>query len=169
MAESDDKTIEQAALEAAQHAPDTAGERIAAARARDEAAAEAEESGEGNPDAETKPLEPALADSPEGGASPDAERDKDAPPFSDWPLCPTCNGGGRVPPELRASKEYVACPECGGMGSVVTGSLVPDHSILQCSTCSGNGYVFSHVATSYGQEPETPPEPEPAQEFVRSY
>jgi hypothetical protein len=33
------------------------------------------------------------------------------------------------------------CPECGGLGSVLTGSHVPNNEVTTCEGCQGNGWV----------------------------
>lgn len=55
--------------------------------------------------------------------------------------CPTCEGRGSVPFEIRQSPRYESCPDCVGTGVVLTGSFDPAVATILCERCTGRGYV----------------------------
>ena len=141
-------------------------QRLAAARERDEAAAEAEPpeteeeeatEEEGEPQTEPAPSEPPPA---EGLLSADQAVElekattaylkratKAFAPAEPPPLCPTCEGlgfdltYGAHTPELATNDAFRACTDCKGLGQVLTGSKVEGHVTRDCPTCLGRGYL----------------------------
>lgn len=55
--------------------------------------------------------------------------------------CPTCDGAGEIPFNVLQSPRFECCDECGGIGTVRTGSLVPESAMQVCEKCNGGGYV----------------------------
>jgi hypothetical protein len=62
------------------------------------------------------------------------------------PLCPTCQGtgldftGGAGEPDYLPSPDRETCPDCGGLGKVLSGSRVETERVLACPTCQGAGH-----------------------------
>lgn len=91
--------------------------------------------------------------------------EKEAAP--DGMPCPVCGGVIALPDVPPQDPNKETCPDCHGFGMTVTGSLVPERQIDQCSTCNGNGwrnvvpvYVpsedFSRRTPAEAEETETP-------------
>jgi hypothetical protein len=62
------------------------------------------------------------------------------------PLCPACQGtgldfsGGAGEPEYKPSPDRERCEDCGGLGKVLSGSLVLNEEVLPCPGCQGTGH-----------------------------
>lgn len=82
-------------------------------------------------------------------AEPEPQADTRAP--ERWEICPTCQGMGKVMPELQRASDKRACGECHGVGFTQTGSLVEDQAVLQCDKCGGKGWEYAPTPT---QEPD---------------
>lgn len=54
--------------------------------------------------------------------------------------CPTC-GTGLVPVAYQQSSTHERCQACGGLGKVLTGSLVAGKDYDFCGVCHGNGHT----------------------------
>lgn len=104
---------------------------------------------EAEPPEEAEPDEPITPDDPEDSLEPTA------PPG--MVPCPVCRGGGAIPEGLAPARDKEVCGECHGWGEVATGSLKPDHAVLPCATCTGNGYVTRIDQRGWEQQPEQPP------------
>lgn len=87
-------------------------------------------------------------------AETETETDEDA---SGLP-CPLCGGNIDLPdvPPQDSNKER--CNTCNGFGMTVTGSLVPEMQIDQCSDCQGRGWV--NKVPTYSLPVGVPPEHE---------
>lgn len=55
--------------------------------------------------------------------------------------CPMCGGTGELPHEPPPDPRSARCPDCEGWGKVYTGSLVEGHTVRDCHTCQGQGWV----------------------------
>jgi hypothetical protein len=42
----------------------------------------------------------------------------------------------------QPAKSANQCPDCAGLGVVLSGSLVPENAAITCQTCHGSGYVM---------------------------
>ncbi|HEY2936932.1 MAG TPA: hypothetical protein VGJ25_10045 [Gaiellaceae bacterium] len=139
---------EQPAAEPTTEEPQT-DEQGGEGEAEEEAGAEASgkrasprKRGKRKPAAEPEPVdEPAAADDsvPAGFAN-----------------CPVCYGHGVVPLGLERSPDTDACPTCKGHGLVASGSLVPEHALIPCTACHGNGYLVRELAPEPYVAPELP-------------
>lgn len=62
------------------------------------------------------------------------------------PLCPKCDGtaldfsGGVADAEFMPSPDRERCPDCAGLGKVLSGSRVPGEEVLPCPGCQGAGH-----------------------------
>lgn len=66
------------------------------------------------------------------------EPEPDAP--SRTIACPLCGGEGSLVQAPRQSERYRRCDECDGFGEVLSGSLVAEAFMLPCESCESRGY-----------------------------
>lgn len=55
--------------------------------------------------------------------------------------CPMCKGDGVLAIEPPADPRAERCADCDGLGTVYTGSRVPESATRPCGKCSGAGFV----------------------------
>lgn len=106
--------------------------------------AEGEGEGEGEADA--------IAAPPAPGVEPDPTGEPVLP--EGMKLCPVCTGAGAVPEFIHEDPQTETCSTCGGIGELVTGSLIPDQAVQRCRDCGGAGFVSKlPPVPAYSQPP----------------
>ena len=97
-------------------------------------------------------------------------------PFvSEFVPCETCNGIGlaypaETGPKLEPAPGLELCDVCKGPGELETPSRRPGYDVIQCTRCSGQGYIgtlaipsaqMQQLVEQYPQHGEQPTQPQP--------